>query len=586
MKRKSDIPGVLFFLTLFIVSLVLAFSYGRKQRLASWQVLYVDGAGYYCYLPALFFAGLDPDKMPQDCAEKTGNGFRINNDQKTIQTKYFYGVSFMLSPFFLATHCIAKVFHIPEEGGFALVFEYMIQIAAAIYLILGLLLLEKVLTAWFERKIRYLVIFILFAGTNLFYNSLMAPSMSHVYSFFVFSVFLYSLQRFPESFRWKWFLLISFTIALSVVIRPTSGIIMILLCFWNIQSLKEFLARLRTFLKPVYLLTITGCFAVLALPQLLYWKYAFGSYLFFSYTNEGFTNWNHPFLFEVWLAPKNGLIFNAPVVLFMIAGLVLMIKNKIQNGWVLIFLFLFVSYLTASWWSWEMGCGFGHRAFVEYYAFLCIPLGFFFTRIFQSRFWIYKGIIGMLFLFFCYANFMSSWRYPGCFYGETWDFSVALYNLSKAGVYPGKVTVVRTIPPFEPTVQGLYPFNDSVFQQGPGDAEVSEIYEFTGKTSKAMKDFKGGYPAVVRVNCKIMIPGGTLPGAKIVCSVERNGQSVVWQSFEMDPLIKEQDKWNQIVAKFDIPKGSWSDAYIKVYCWNQKHASFSLRHMIVKFCSN
>ena len=587
MKNPARIHRLFFFLLLFASALVVTFTYHSRPKLHAWQgIIYADGAGYYSYLPALFLAGLDPAKMPPDCDEKTGYGFTLHPEDKTIRTKYFYGVSLLLTPFFLVTHGIAALAGIPEESGFARIFEYMVQVAAVVYLILGLVLLERILATWFEAKIRFLIVFLLFAGTNLFYYSLMAPAMSHVYSFFLFSLFIYSVQRFQADPRWKWFFPVSLATALSVIIRPTNGLILILFFLWNAGSREELLARIRIFGKPAYLATFLACLFFAALPQLLYWKYAFHSYVVYSYGNEGFSNWDHPWLPAVWFAPKNGLLPYTPLAIFMILGIVLMIRRKMKNGGLILFFFLVVSYLGASWWAWELGCGFGYRAFVEYYVLLAIPMGFLLAGISRHKGWFRKGIVGLILLLFSIVNVATSWSFPNCFHGETWEWKGYLTNMTRTGIFPGEVVLSQIYQPFEKSWRNKPLITDSLSFQGSGCARVTSADEFPGGVTRLMKDFRLAYPTLVRISARILDPDSVPTGARIVCTVDQNDQSVVWQSAEIDSTMIIPREWNLIEAKFRIPDWGWQDAVIKVYIWNEHRTSFFLDDMIVRFCTD
>ncbi|MFH1160061.1 MAG: hypothetical protein V1733_03830 [bacterium] len=593
MKKKADIPGLLFFLILFMISLGLTFLLHDNRDNLTWKgVIWADGAGYYIYLPSLFFADFEADKLPENIAEKTGNAFHLNKEQNTIQTKYFYGVSTLLSPFFISAHGIAKALNISEDKGFSPIYHRMIDVAAVVYLILGLLILKQVLREFFRPLIQYIVLLLVFTGTNLFYYSMIATSMSHIYSFFVFSLYLLALLRFMATRRWKWFLLLSVSFSLAVIIRPINGIILLLFFLWNVQTGQALFTRFSIFMKPKYLLTFLICLLIVVFPQMLYWKYGFGSFLVYSYDHEGFTNWRHPFLLEVWFAPKNGLFLNTPLAILMILGMGAMILKKIRNGWQFLFLFLLVSYLCASWYSWYFGCGFGHRCFIEYYAVFSIPLGFLLQSAWNHTRWIGKFAGGIVLLVIVYINILSSWYYTMCFKADTWDFRTYLVNLTKASILPDDLihlyrTLDKVTITYEPSDDRSYFFiTDSVYHSYSHCAVFNPSIEFCGGVIKAAKDFDLAFPTQILVNSWVLNPGDSLTGAVIVCSVEKEGRSIIWQSFEIDPVLREMGKWNEITTTFTLPEWYDTDSYIKVYCWNKHRTTFFLDDMTVKFCVN
>ncbi len=555
--RKS--LKLIFFMLLFITSLIITVSYSIKQQNSGWNVFHADGGGYYCYLPTLFCANFNPELIPLAHIEKIGASISIDTIHNTIQTKYYYGTALMQSPFFLATHIIATVFQIPEENGFARIYELMIHFAASFYLVLGLFILEKFLVVLFRPLIRYSVILLLFAGTNLYYVTLMSPSMSHVYSFFTFSLFLWTMQKFLDSQHWKWFLLLSASLSLSMIIRPVNGIILLFFFFWQITSLKDIFQRFRLFFRPANFITFTICLILFFIPQVCYWKYAWGSYVVNSYKGEGFINLAHPYLMEVWFAPKNGLFTNTPIVLFMIGGLIIMIWNKIKSGWIISVLFFLVSYLTASWWAWEMGCGLGHRAFVEFYAILSIPLGYFLTWIFQNCHKILTIFVVIILIFLCYCNILTAWSFSGCFNGDTWNFNRYLVNVIKAGVYPGKIVLASVDHSFE---SKKLKNNATNTINASSSLEVHTWNEFISGATKDSKDFDFLLPNKVEVTCKVRVNVQLPTYARFVFSVERNDKPLVWQSVDIDPMIKSKGAWYHVQVNFKIPEWALEDVQL------------------------
>jgi hypothetical protein len=93
------------------------------------------------------------------------------------------------------------------------------------------------------------------------------------------------------------------------------------------------------------------------------------------------------------------------------------------NGWKLLLLVLGVGLLYASWWSWELGCGFGHRGFVEFYAVLMPAFMVGFERI-MGMGPIQKTLLLSLMLLFVMINLKLISAYDNCWYGNgPWDFN-------------------------------------------------------------------------------------------------------------------------------------------------------------------
>ena len=195
-------------------------------RSANWEKeIYADKSGYYVYLPALFIYHFDPQKFPQGIVEKTGNGFAFENGK--IKSKYSYGVSLLLAPFFITTHLIAKVFDLSPDG-FSTIYEKMINVAAVFYLIIGLIFLFRFLKYYFKEKIIIIGLMFLLFGTNLLYYSVDETGMSQVYSFALFSILLYNFKKFTldpdKKKQYRYFIIASVSTALILLVRNINAV--------------------------------------------------------------------------------------------------------------------------------------------------------------------------------------------------------------------------------------------------------------------------------------------------------------------------------------------------------------------------
>ena len=171
----------LFFIVLFGMAVFFTFSYHSGKGYFNWKSeIWADRAGAYIYLPATLYYHWDLKKCPQKMDEKTGFGFRYDTINQKIITKNTYGVSLLVSPFFIGLHFITKVFHIPQDWAFAPVYHRMADVAAVFYLALGLFFLRRFLSGYFSDQASFLTVFLMFAGTGLFYyatGSTIPPSL-------------------------------------------------------------------------------------------------------------------------------------------------------------------------------------------------------------------------------------------------------------------------------------------------------------------------------------------------------------------------------------------------------------------------
>lgn len=408
-----------FLLLLFFLCLFLSFNKHSKDKANSYHgVIWADAAGYYVHLPTWFIYGNDAAAFPDSIETHTGNGFRLDSISNRVITKYPCGPAILQTPFFLFSHLLAGPMGY-EADGFSQIYSSGLYFAGVFYCIMGIWLLFLFLRKHFSPTLSLVTPILFLTCTNLFYYTIDAPGMSHVYSFFLFALFMYSVQKLIKAPKTLDYLFFSVSFTLLVITRPTNAVILLFPFFYEEGVL---ISRIQYLVKNKLAISLSLlASALLLLPQLFYWKNSFGKWISYSYGDEGFSNLGSPKLIETWFSPNNGLFVYAPLLLLVIAGIVLMILKGQRTGWFLAFLFLFISYMFASWWCWWFGCSFGARSFVEFYALLSIPLAFavqHFSRNNVSKY------IMFLFIGLCaFVYFDIEYYYDGCFYGEDWDWS-------------------------------------------------------------------------------------------------------------------------------------------------------------------
>ncbi len=581
---RSWLFDLIFFLMLGLISLTISFNIHKAENIFSWKSeIWADRGGYYIYLPAFFMYKMDIKQAPETIDEKTGWGFTLDYKKNKIETKYTCGVAILVSPFFVTTHFISKVFHIPEDRGFSPLYHRMTDVAAICYLILGLLMLSRFLKYYFKKTICYLILLFVYFGTNLLYYTVDDPMMSHVYSFFLFSGFLLFFKKFLEEKKYIFFLLLSLFMALIVLVRPTNLLIFSLFFLWDLHSWKDLQGRIKVFFKPVYCLSFLLIFFLVFLPQLLYWKYLHGSYLFYSYGSEGFSNWQHPKFPEIWFSTLNGLFLYSPLVLLFIAGIIVMIRKKMNNGILLLGLFMILSYVIASWSTWYYGCSFGQRSYVEYFSIFSVPFGFLLTGAIEKKKKLLNIFLLLLIPVFIYFNLRLMFHFEKCFFGSAWDWDLYTYQLEKAGLYKrfDKTFVFNN--DFENVVlTGGNRISKTESKSGLQSIILNRDEEFCCKYIKHLWDFTEGFPRKAVASIWIFNRNPLPTHALLVCSIEKEGVSLLWSAQPLDPSLKT-GQWSQVNASFDIPDGLESSTVVVFYVWNRMKTNFLVDDLSVKF---
>ncbi|NEN24687.1 hypothetical protein G3O08_14360 [Cryomorpha ignava] len=336
----------------------------------------------------------------------------------------------MQAPFFLFAYWYSNLMG-AESTGYEPIYHAIINLSAVFYLVFGLFFLFKFLSFQYSWRTAFFSTAIIFLGTNLYYYAIDDTGMSHVYSFFLFSAFLFISRKTDFLKDLKLINLISISIISSIIllIRPTGAMFLLVFFFLDLNQRNHILERVRRLGNIRATSVFLSIFALIWLPQLLYWKYSTGDFLSYSYGGEGF-NFLSPKLGYTWFSPINGLFLYTPLYLLILFGMVRMIHNQVTNGWLILTSFFAISFVFSSWWDWSFGCSFGARSFVEYLSLFVLPVAYTLSQCTKLR--LYKKVlIGTLILGFVAFNLKVTYTYDSCFFGtDAWDWSEYLSLIS------------------------------------------------------------------------------------------------------------------------------------------------------------
>lgn len=368
------------------LAIFLSFNYQARMPV---EVIWSDAEGYHMYLPcALVYGNFD------DYPVKTTEEIKHYPGTQKYFTKFTYGVALMQGPFFLGTMAYGAITNsqdAPNDG----IYESGVLIAGFVYGWLGMLALVIFLLRRFPKWIVVVTTAFIFFGTNLFYYWIVEAGSSHVYSFFLLANMLLLTDRLEGFKRWWQWCLLGLVLGLLTLVRPTNLIAGLLIVFLNVHNRDQLITRLRFLWGNWKWLGVMAFIGIICwVPQVIYWYHISGNWIGWSYQGEGFTNWNSPKLIQVLTSEFNGLFIYVPLAAIAVIGSVAMtLKNRAQ-GWLYLGLFGLISYIFASWHYWSFGLSFGHRAYVEWYAVLALPIAFLLNASFRWRKWL--GLVVLL----------------------------------------------------------------------------------------------------------------------------------------------------------------------------------------------
>ena len=170
-------------------------------------------------------------------------------------------------------------------------------------------------------------------------------------------------------------LAIGLTLGIMVLIRPSEAVAAVVPLLWGVGSVaaaRQKLALLLARWPDVLLLGMGGLLGVL--PQALYWHWATGHFLFYSYGDQHFS-FLKPHTWDVLFSFRKGWLIYSPLLLLPLAGLVALWRQRRDVAVPVLAFFLLNLWVVSAWDIWWYGGSLGQRALVQSYAVLALPWG-------------------------------------------------------------------------------------------------------------------------------------------------------------------------------------------------------------------
>ncbi len=341
-----------------------------------------DGKAYYAYLPAIFIYQDSEFRFINDIEKKyypeDGSQFKdfLNKQENgTYVNKTFPGLAVLYAPFFGIGYIGAWICGYDLDG-YAAPFQWAIAFSHIFYFLAGLWVLTMLFKSFSINNDKgFLILTLLTFGSNCWYYLIYDHSVSHIYSFFLSSLLLYLMERYISTQKMKFLGWSGVLMSLIVITRPTNAVMLLFFPFllqmknkrWrDVIAFKNFFSQS---LIPYYLVS----FVILFFPFVL-WKWQTGSWVVYSYKDEGF-DFLHPHFLEFLFSFQKGWLLWSPLVgVVMVYAMVFHFRNSFKHGFLYLMPILLSTYILSSWWCWTYGTGFGQRPMIEFLPF--ITLGF------------------------------------------------------------------------------------------------------------------------------------------------------------------------------------------------------------------
>jgi hypothetical protein len=343
-----------------------------------------DGFSYYVYLPSWFlFHDTTLSAVARDCCGGVFPAYtaiiRWPGTRRWVNA-HPIGVAIMQAPMFGVAHALTRWTNLSPDG-FTLYYQHAAGLSGLLWIVAGLIILRRVVRRHFGDGVTAATLLTILLGTNLYHHATFDSSYSHPYAFFLFAAFLDLTERWHAQPRRSTSVLLGLVAGLIVLTRHTNILFLLVFPLYGVVGAETFRARLAVIRREARLVAVMGIVAAIVVtPQLAIYYQATGSPIISSYGNLGF-NFESPRIGGVLFSVQKGLFFWSPLLLAACAGMFGLARSSDSaRAFVLpaVLILLVDTYVIASWWDWQFGGSFGHRAFVDVLPVFAIGLAAFF----------------------------------------------------------------------------------------------------------------------------------------------------------------------------------------------------------------
>jgi hypothetical protein len=371
MKNKASLLSIILVSICFIC---FRFVHLPQNERNGYNAVSWDGLGYYMYLPSVFiYKDVKELKWIHGIDSTygvTGGVFYQASklESGTYTNKYLGGVAIIQAPYFFLGHLIASYTGTIQDG-FSWPYQYALIFGLMIWGFIGIVFLRKILLYYFDDKTSAITLLLITLCSNLIQYITIDPVQSHCAIFTLYALLIWFTIKWHEKPQLKYAVFIGLTCGLAVISRPTELIIIFIPLLWQMNT--KALMQQKWNLVATHRLHLLACFIgglVGVLPQLLYWKYTTGSFIYDVGSKWFFLNpW-----FRVLFGPEKGWFLYTPIAIMMVWGLGLMKKYPFQKS-VLTFCLLNI-WIIIAWSDWRYGGSYSTRALVQSYPVFALSL--------------------------------------------------------------------------------------------------------------------------------------------------------------------------------------------------------------------
>ncbi|UOQ73509.1 hypothetical protein [Hymenobacter cellulosilyticus] len=558
-------------------------------------ILTWDVMGYYLYLPAQFiYHDLSHQAFVADIMREYNpsssfyQAFQVpGGPEGAMVMKYTCGLAILFTPFFWLGHWAAGLLGYSQDG-FSAPYQIAIAFGGLLYALLGLGILRRVLLRYFSDVITALVLVLLVLGSNYLQYTVFDGAMAHNYLFTLYALLLWLTIRWHERPSIYWAAAIGLTLGLMILIRPTEAVAFLIPVLWGVSSVETARQKLQLLLRRWPDVLVLVLFVVLGvLPQLLYWKWATGHFLFYSYQEQSF-NFLRPHTYQVLFSYKKGWLLYTPLMLLALVGLVFLWRRHRSLAVPVLAYFLINLWIVSAWDIWWYGGSIGQRALVQSYAVLSFPLACFLVWLSEPgrRVALRMAVVALIVLLVD-LNLFQHWQYMySIIHPEEMNrnFYWAVFNKTKPDQTDYSLLDVPTRLPqpeeeYDQRFVTKLSFDDQPVSPETGINAEFGYYSKQSFRTEASRQYSPALTITVadakvqpgqwlRASCQVYSDYGAW-NSKLILSIERNGQNVQWNGMRLQNNLSVNRKWNHVWFDVPVPADVQPSDVIKLLVLNE-----------------
>lgn len=588
--------GVLLVLFLLMVQARLwvpAWDTHNVLAIISW-----DAMGYYLYLPAHFiYHDLGYQAFAADIMREYGpsssfyQAFQVPGASVgRLVMKYPMGLAVLETPFFWLGHWAAGWLDYKQDG-FSPPYQVAIAASGMLYTLLGLGVLRRVLLRYFSDVATAFVLATLLLGSNFLEYAVYDVAMSHNYLFTGYALLLWLTARWhAQPTRLRAFT-IGLLLGLLVLIRPSEAVAAVVPLLWGVGSVaaaRQKLQLLRARWLDVVLLLLGGVLGVL--PQALYWHWATGHWLFYSYGDQHFS-FGHPHVWQVLFSFRKGWLLYSPLLVLVLAGFVPLWRRHRGLAVPALVYFILNLWVVSAWDIWWYGGSLGQRALVQSYAVLALPWAAAVAWVLApGRARLVAAATAVVVVLLIDLNLFQHWQLQHAIIHAE-EMNRPYYFAVFGNATPTQADyALLDVPTRLPRSERYYrskKLGELKFDQLPAEAAtgISAERGYYSSQSYHAEASRPYGPALtlplsatglkpgdyVRASCRVFSDYGAW-GNKLVLTVERNGANLLWNGARLQNAGSQNLTWNLIYFDALLPADIQPTDTLKLYILSESGA--------------